>query len=273
MLRTSQRLHRRLLGDGAGGGGGLTLHRHDPLDHVGPGGGIADSPAGHGVGLGKAVHCDRPVLDLLRDGRHTEMLRSVIDQLLIDLVGHDEEIVRHSQRRQLSQALLTVYRPRGVVGGADDDGLGSGGDGLLDGVQIQLIVVLPHWDEHRCRTGQTDHFGIAYPAGDGQQHLITGARDHHHRTGDGLLGAHRRGHLVQRILYAVVLFQLLHDLLTQLQDPVAGGILGKVVRDGLHASYFDVVGGPKIGLPHVQGNNVLSLALQFRHLGDQRRGG
>ena len=77
------------------------------------------------------------------------MLRSIIDQLLIDLVGHNEEIVLHRQCCQLSQALLTVYCPCGVVGGADDDGLGPGGDGLLDGVQIQLIVVLPH----RTNTG------------------------------------------------------------------------------------------------------------------------
>ena len=37
------------------------------------------------------------VLYLLRDGGDTEVLGTVIDQFLVDLVGYDEEVVLHRQ--------------------------------------------------------------------------------------------------------------------------------------------------------------------------------
>ena len=62
------------------------------------------------------------------------MLCTVIDHFFIDLIGHDKEIVLDRQVGQLPQALLAIHRTGGIVGGADDDGLGARGDSRPDGI-------------------------------------------------------------------------------------------------------------------------------------------
>ena len=96
------------------------------------------------------------------------MFDSVIDQLFIDLVCHDEEVVLHRKICKTAQALFTVHRTRGVVGGADDDALGAGSDGTLNGIQIQLVVVFPDGNENGSGACQLDHLGVADPARNGE---------------------------------------------------------------------------------------------------------
>ena len=177
------------------------------------------------------------------------------------------------QFRQLPKALLAVHRPGGVVGRADDDGLCPGGDGVLNRLQVQLVVVRPDRDKHRGCAGQADHLGIADPAGDGQNHLVPRPRNDHHGACNRLLGTHGGGDLVEAVFDSIVLLELLHDLLPQLQDAVARGIFGEVIRDGLHARHFDVIRRAKVRFPYVQGDDILPLLLELRHLRNQSRGG
>ena len=56
---------------------------------IGLGGGhIAQAPAGHGVGLGHAVHGEGPLLHA-RQGGDANVLLPIVDEPLIHLVGDD----------------------------------------------------------------------------------------------------------------------------------------------------------------------------------------
>ena len=53
--------------------------------------GIAQAPAGHGIGLGPAIEQDQPVADgrVIQQG---DMLLPVIDELVVDLVAHHRHL-------------------------------------------------------------------------------------------------------------------------------------------------------------------------------------
>lgn len=125
-----------------------------------------------------------------------------------------------------------------------------------------------HGDENRGRTGKLDHFGVAHPARNGKQDLIAWACDDHHGAGDRLLGPNCRCDLANGILNIVILFEFLHDCLTKLENAVSRGIFREVFSDRLDSGDFDVVGSPKIRFTHIEGNNILSLLLEFSDLGN-----
>ena len=149
VLGAFQRRKSGLLGNGVGAGGGLALDCDDALGDIASCGGITDAPAGHGIGLGKAVDGDGSIPDFGGDGSDAEVSGLIVDQLFIDLIRDDEKVVFLCQSGQMAQAFLTVNCAGGIVGRTDHNGLCAGGDGLLDGLQIQRIVILPDGDEHR----------------------------------------------------------------------------------------------------------------------------
>ena len=83
---------RRGLGDAAGIRGRLALQLVHCLDQCHRTAAEADAPAGHGIGLAATIHGQRAVLKLRLNLGEGGGFEAVIDQLLIDIVGHHPNV-------------------------------------------------------------------------------------------------------------------------------------------------------------------------------------
>ena len=102
----------------------------------------ADADAALAVALAHAVNHDDVVLDALEvHGAGVGLV--AVDELAVHLVGKQEQVVLLDQVAQFGEFLVAVEGAGGVVGVADHDGLGVGGDGLLellDGRQCEAAL-------------------------------------------------------------------------------------------------------------------------------------
>ena len=57
------------------------------------GGGVSQAPAGHRVGLGKAVHRDGEVVKFLAERGDGNVLGLAVDELFVNLVGKDDDVL------------------------------------------------------------------------------------------------------------------------------------------------------------------------------------
>src|SRR5262249_41036287 len=97
LLRAGQRSQGALLRYRGRVGGHRVLKTSHCRDYLRFGGGIADAPSGHGVGLGDAIHGDGALLDLRSEGGDRGGLVPIVDQLLIDLIGDHIEVMLYGE--------------------------------------------------------------------------------------------------------------------------------------------------------------------------------
>ena len=141
--------------------------------------------AGHHVGLGQSAEGDTEQIRC--QGCDGDMLLTVHDQTVVDLVGEDDQLVLPGDLDDLLQNLLGVQRTGGVIGVDDDDGLGAGVDLLADvgdvGEPLGLLVAAV---VDSGTAGQGDAGGPQGVVGGGDQHLVAGIQQSGHREVDQL---------------------------------------------------------------------------------------
>ena len=147
--------------DGVVGTAGL----HDLVHLVVAADDPADTGAGHGVHLGHTADGDGLVVAVVQNGGHI-----VLVQPAIDLVAEDPGVVLGGDVHDLAQTLVIQGHADGVVGVGQDDHLGVVVAGLVQGVEIQLIVLLGL---------QLDHAGLDAAALGDIVVLLIGGLDHH----------------------------------------------------------------------------------------------
>jgi hypothetical protein len=67
-------------------------------------------PAGHRIGLGDAVEHHTAVGDLGSNHRHRDVLGTVVDQVLVNLIGNNPDIVRGGPLADLGDELRGCHR-------------------------------------------------------------------------------------------------------------------------------------------------------------------
>jgi hypothetical protein len=82
-----------------------------------------------------------------------------------------------------------------------------------------------------------------------------------------VLGPAGDGHLVERVLQAVVALELLADRGAQLRDAADLGVLGLAVLERAHRRVLDPAGRVEVGLPGSEGDHVDALRAHGPGLG------
>src|SRR5216117_2792736 len=86
--------------------------------------GVANSPARNAIGLRKTVDRDRAIAHPVQ-GRKSDVLLAVKENVLINLVGYCDGIPLSTKRRDDLQLLAAEYLSGWIVRGIDNDGLGA----------------------------------------------------------------------------------------------------------------------------------------------------
>ena len=242
----------------------MALEGGHGLDDVLRASGIADAPAGHGVGLGDAVDDDGLGLHIVAQGGEADVVLAVVDQLLVDLVGDDVETGLHSQLCDLHQLAAGIDAAVGVGGAVEDDGLGLfvdvGAQHLGGDDEVVLLAAVHH---HRHAAGHAHHLGVAQPAGGGQQHLVAGVDQRAQGGEDHLLCAVGDDDLGGIVGHAVVAEEFIADLCAQIHGSGHSRVARDARVDGEFARVVDVLRGAEVRLAGAKGDHVHALGAQL----------
>jgi len=249
------------------------------LDDVGRADHPADPPAGHRVGLRDAVEDDRVVGELGAQRRDRAGLDAVVQQVLVDLVGHDPQAVLGGPGTDRTDLVGGVDGAGRVRRGDEQQDLGALGARrleLVDGDLVVLGLVGEHLDGDTA--GELDALGVRRPVRRREEHLVARVEHRGERLVDRLLAAVGHQHVGRRDLPAGVALGLGHDGPLQLRQAAGRGVavvLG--VSRGLDRGVHDVARGREVRLARTEPDHRAALRLerlrlridlQGRRLGD-----
>ena len=160
--------------------------------------GIAQPPAGDGIGLGKGAAADGP---LPHPGQRAEIdvLEGSIDDMLIDLVGDHIGVVCFRQICNDLQLLPGKHLAAGVGGVAEDQRLGLLPEGLLQRAGIKMIVRRAQGDIDGLRPGKDGVGPVVFIKGRKDDDLVARIHHRHHGGHHGLRTAAGDGDLALRV--------------------------------------------------------------------------
>ena len=135
---------------------------------------VAHPPSGHRVRLGEAVDGDGAIAHAT-ERAEADMLPPTEDQLLVDLVGDDQEVALFGQLGDALQLRARRQSSGGVVRVRDDEQLRALGQDGADGVGLEgEVVLLQSRHVHHAAPGQIDHVVEGVEAGHLEHHFVPG---------------------------------------------------------------------------------------------------
>ena len=161
----------------------------DALGDLGRGDGVAQAPAGNGVGLRKRAAADGALEHAGQRG-HIDVLVGRIDDVLIDFVGDAVDVVLFAQVGDKGELLARKDLAAGVGRVAQDDGLGVVvAEGCFEDLTIEVEGgrVERHIDGLGAREDGVGAVVLIKRREDDD--LVAGVRDRHHGGHHGLGGA------------------------------------------------------------------------------------
>ena len=131
--------------------------RHDVLRRDG----IAESPAGDGVGLGERRAGDR-ALPHAGDAVHVDVLAAVVDDVLIHLVHDGVNVVADAEVGDGLELFLGEDLAARVRGIADDDGLRAAAERIFEHVRVKGERRRIQRDKDRLAVGHDDLCAVVF---------------------------------------------------------------------------------------------------------------
>ena len=191
--------HCRILAGGGRAHDGVLVNLQHLLQDIGRGSRVAQTPARHGVGLGKAIDQHGPLLHL-RQSCNGGMV-SAVGELRINLIGDHKNVVLDDDFRNGLQILLGHDGSGGVVGEGKHQKLGPVRQLLQKLLRCQPeLILLLQLDDHRHAIRQHRAGQVGHVAGLGNQHLIPRIEHSAHGNVNGLASAHRNHDLMIRVI-------------------------------------------------------------------------
>ena len=141
-------------------------------------GGIADAPAGHGIGFRHAVHRQRALIQARLDLGGGDEFEIAIDEVLIHVVGQNPDMrMRHQHIGDGLELIMAVGRAGGVGRRVEHDPFGLLRDRPVEigGLELEIVFERGRRRTPACRH-QRHHFGIADPVGRRDHDLVAGVQ-------------------------------------------------------------------------------------------------
>ncbi len=273
ILRPGEGGNGGLLHDGGRVRGGLALQLGGRGGHGRGCEGVAEAPAGHGVGLGERTDDDQPLLGV-GNGTAGEAAPAVVE-IDVALVADHPDIALGGHAHDGGENLRVNDRTGGIGRRVENDGAGGGRDGALDHfLRKREAVGFVGGDEHALSTRVADDVLERHPCGRGDDDFVAvldqdleGIEERLFTSGGGndffaLVGGTEVGGVAGG------------DGIAQLDDAGDGRVLGEIRLDGSDGSVLDVLRGMEVRLA---GAEIDQVGAGFAHtvgfVGDGHGGG
>lgn len=191
VLGTFQSGNGRGLRDGRRVRRALALHGRHGADQRFRPAGIADPPAGHGIGLRYPVHCQRTVLQPRLDAGDGMEGTSIEQDMLVYVIGQHVDVALVEQHfGQASEFVAAVDGACRVGRRVEQKPLGAPGDRGSQGLRRQFEALrLRAGNDHGLTFAEQDDIGVGNPIGRWDNHLVTRGQRCQQGVVDDLLGA------------------------------------------------------------------------------------
>ena len=213
----------------------------------------AETPAGHRVGLGEAVHHDGALLHAGQFGK-ADVRVLAIGQAAIDLVRQHNDIGLADDGCDRLQLVPRHDRAGRVVGVGQDEQLGARRDRGTQRLGGELELVLhPGGQRDGDAARHLGQRGVAHKAWLRDEHLVARVDQHADGVVDRLRTADRDQDLLVRIIAQLVFAA--HEcgnLAAQLGKAPVGRVKSLSLFKGLDARAADLPRGLKVGLSHAE---------------------
>ena len=202
------------------------------------------------------------------------VMRAVVGQLGVDLVGDDQDVVLGADARDHSDILLAQRRAGGVVGVVEDDGLGPGRDGRAE-LRLGDAELVPalrlDGDGHAVSEG--DEGAVRDVAGLVVDDLVAGIGDGADGEVERLADADGDEDFIGRVVHAAELpLHVGGEGLAQLEQAEVGGVAGRAALQRVDGVFADVPGGGEVRLADAQRDHVLHRADDVEEVADAGAG-
>ena len=248
-----------------GKGGGAADRVYEQMAHpFGEGGGhdaIAEPPAGHGIGFGKAVDDDRALEHAGQGGDGRDV--AVVAEAGIDFVGHDPAVARAGRPGDVFERLHGEDAAGGVGGRVEDDQARARAEQGVKGVEVEVKARgRVEGDGDGGGAGDADGGAVGGKAGVGIDDLVAGLEQGEHGQKEDRFGAGGDDDLLGGEVDASAAAGVVGDGLAQGRDAGGGVVAGLAVGDGAHAGHGDVGVGVKVGLADLEVDDVAALGFE-----------
>ncbi len=174
----------------------------------------------------------------------------VEDEVLVDLVGHHEQVSLAGEPGDRGELLVGEDGAGGVVRTVDQQQLGARGDGGSQGVDVEPEVGRAQRDRHPHAAGHGDGGGVGVVVRLQRYHLVAGVDQRQHRRGDGLGRAGGNENFAVGVeLDAVEALLVSGDRRTQLRNPRPGAYWLRPARIAAAAASMISAGPSTSGNP------------------------
>ena len=235
----------------------------------------AHPPAGHGVGLGHTVDYDAAIDEVGDQNRHGRELRVAVNEVLVDLIGHDPQALGGSPFSD-GLDLGGGVDSAGGIGRRDEDkdlGLGCARGLKLRNVGAIAGRLICH-DNHGCAACQQDGFGVGGPVRRLDYDLIARIQQRGEGVVKGLLASVGDQHLGGRQRESRVAKSLGSDGLAKFGQAGRRGVAVPFgVLAGCDGRIDHVRGGRKVGLTGTKPDHRAPGGLEGLGLGVNGQGG
>src|SRR5690554_2597404 len=264
------------LGDGAGVGGALGLDFLHGADDFRRAGRVADTPASHGVGLGRAVQYEGAVIQFRAGVQDVaERLAGPQDRLVHVVCGdHDVRVLFQHFTNGL-QLFHGVGHAARVGRAVDHEQAGALGNGVFQLFRGGLDAGgCGGFDDHRLAFRYQHHVRVRYPVRRRAAGVVAFDQCGQCQDEKAVVATLEYQYVVGFVIQAVVPFELRNNRFLQGRRTINGGVLGLAVVNGFDGCLFDVLGGVEVRLASTQANDVLASRAEFCGLvGDCEGGG
>ncbi len=180
--------------------------------------------------------------------------------MLVDFVADNSDaLVPEQNLAKRLELIARINRAGGISRRVQHQQLGSRRDRRLQTFRCQLEAIgggTFHF--HRLAAGKTNHVGIGYPVGRGNNDLVAGIDGCKERVEDHLLRAGGNDDLVVLVAETVFAKELSCDGLLQCRYAVDIGVAGLAVADRSLSRRPYVVGRIEIRLTHGEADDVMA---------------
>ncbi len=197
------------------------------------------------------------------------MLDAVVQHLVVDLVGVDDQAVLAGDLDDGLEGLVRVQGAGGVVGVDDDDGPGPRRNLGADVVQVgQPFVGLVTHVVARGATGKAHGRRPQGVVGRRHQHFVAGVEQRVHGHHDQLGDAIAHVDVFQRHTLDVLLLGVMHDRLAGREDALGVRIAGRIgqVADHVELDFFGRIKTERGQVADVQLDDLVALVLHLLRL-------
>ena len=238
-------------------------------NNVRVGQGIADAPACHGIGLGKAVQQDGAVLHLRQPGK-ADMPLAAVGQVTVDFIGNYNQVMLYGKAGNGNQLLSGKNGSCRIVWVADEQCLGLVSDMRLQILRRDAEVVLDFCRyRHRHATSQGCTCLVGHIARLRNEDFIPWCQDGTHGNVQSFADAYGHQHIGLWLIVNIEVTLLQGtDFLTELQQSSVGSIGGVALFQAVDTAFPDGPWRNKVRLAHAQGNNILHLRSYVKEAAD-----